>query len=662
MNLMTHSLPYRSDIDGLRALAIVSVILFHVFPATFPAGFIGVDIFFVISGYLITSILLIEAQNKRLSIRNFYARRVRRIFPALALVLLVSLAFAWVMLTPHEYQRLGKHTAGGVGFISNFMFMKEVGYFDPAADTKPLLHLWSLGIEEQFYIIWPLLLWLLVKNSWHVGWTFFGLALISFCLNIGLIQNNAALVFYSPLTRSWELILGALAASQSIRPNIAITSLIERSKLLISLIGIFLLMLGFYLIDDSSSFPGWYALLPTIGTVFLIASGPHTYINKNLLSNRLLVWIGLISFPLYLWHWPLISFARIIYAELPPLQTRFILIVMSIFLAWLTYEFLEKPIRRYKSSSKIIWGLVITLVLIGISGHLINKSKGVPSRHFDLLNADPASLVLGADRSRLINHCGISGKDIKDFQSCWTDPRGIPRFAVMGNSKGEAIFYGLARESDEQLTWMMLGNMIPIITENSQIKDKHAIKTEIALNALINNPGIEVVVLGVAVRSLFRVPEVYTQEEMMASPHFKTSLLGLDKTITTLEKANKQVVFFMDHPGFPDPKSCIGGGMTGSEFLNNFFQRKINPKCFITYDQFLLNSQRYIDLISELKRLHPRMYVYDPNPLLCDIPKNVCKISKDGKFLYSYGDHLSDYANSMIAKDLLPKISHYLKK
>lgn len=661
MNLTSHSLTYRSDIDGLRALAIVSVVLFHVFPAALPGGFIGVDIFFVISGYLITSILLIEAQKHSFSIRNFYARRVRRIFPALALVLLVSLAFAWVMLTPQEYQRLGKHVAGGVGFISNFMFMREVGYFDPAADTKPLLHLWSLGIEEQFYIFWPLLLWLLVKISWRADWVFFGLALISFFLNIGLIQTNPAFVFYSPLTRSWELILGALVASQSINPNMTIYSLIERYKSLISLIGFFLLMFGFYWIDDSSAFPGWYALLPTIGTVLLIASGPNAYFNKNLLSNRLFVWIGLISFPLYLWHWPLISFARIIYAELPPLHVRYILIVTSVFLAWLTYEFLEKPIRKLKFTPKLIWSLVLSLVLIGVAGHIINKTKGIPSRHFDLLNADPASLTLGVDRSRLIKQCGISGEEVKDFQSCWAEPEGDPRFAVMGNSKGEAIFYGLARESNEKSIWMMLGNMIPIISESPQVRDKHSNKTEIALNVLVNDPKIEAVVLGVALRSLFRVPEVYTQEEMTASPHYKNSLLGLDKTITILEKANKKVIFFMDHPGFPDPKSCIGGGMTRSELLNNFFQRKINPKCSITYDQYLLNSQRYFDLVSELKKLHPSMYVYDPNPLLCDIPNNICEISKNGKFLYSYGDHLSDYANSMIARDLLPKISHLLK-
>ena len=164
----THSISYRSDIDGLRALAILPVVLFHAFPDLIPGGFIGVDIFFVISGYLITSILLKDIQQGRYSIKTFYARRVRRIFPALSVVLFFCLLFGWLVLTASEYRPLGKHTAGGAGFIANFMFWKEAGYFDAAGDTKPLLHLWSLGIEEQFYIVWPVMLYFFAKRSWNV--------------------------------------------------------------------------------------------------------------------------------------------------------------------------------------------------------------------------------------------------------------------------------------------------------------------------------------------------------------------------------------------------------------------------------------------------------------------------------------------------------------
>jgi hypothetical protein len=286
----------------------------------------------------------------------------------------------------------------------------------------------------------------------------------------------------------------------------------------------------------------------------------------------------------------------------------------------------------------------------------------VPSRQFGLLNADPSSLVMGADRSRLINQCGVSSADIKKLATCWTDPKGEARLAVLGDSKGEAIFYGLARESQSNESWMMLGNMMPIIAEDSRFGRKNQLRSKLALEALIGNKKIEVVMIGVALRSLFKVQEVYTQDSMANSPHYQSSLMGLDGTITILESAGKKVVFLVDHPGFPDPKSCISGGMTSSDFLNQFFFRKVNPRCSVTYEQYQKNAKRYYEFVKDLSRLHPQMYVYDPAHLVCDVANNRCEISKNGKFLYSYGDHLSDYANSMIAKDLLPKITHFLKK
>jgi peptidoglycan/LPS O-acetylase OafA/YrhL len=656
----SHSISYRPDIDGLRALAILPVVLFHAFPNFLPGGFIGVDIFFVISGYLITSILLKDIQAGTYSIKTFYARRVRRIFPALMLVLFVSLVFGWIMLTPDEYQRLGKHTAGGVGFIANFMFLKEVGYFDAAADTKPLLHLWSLGIEEQFYIVWPILLAIVLKRSWSLWWVIVVLGGSSFLLNIGRISLDPSAVFYSPLTRSWELAIGAFVAYQLFQPMIWLKNLFEKFGSIFSVLGLFLIIIGFIFINEKLAFPGWWAVLPSVGAAILIMIQSNGLIHKKILSNQLLVWVGLISFPLYLWHWPLLSFARIIYSETPTVEVRFILVMISFILAWATFLCIEKPIRYSKSSRKIILGLVIGLLLVGITGHLINKNKGVPARQFGLLNADPSSLVMGADRSRLINQCGVSSADIKKFQTCWSDPKGEARLAVLGDSKGEAIFYGLARESQSKESWMMLGNMTPIIAEDSRFDPKNQLRTKLALEAVIGNKKIEVVMIGVALRSLFGVQEVYTQDSMASSPHYQSSLIGLDGTITLLESAGKKVVFLIDHPGFPDPKSCISGGMTKNEFLNQFFTRKFNSRCSISYKQYQSDSQRYFDLIGDLKNRHPNLYVYDPTPLLCDIPNNQCEISKDGKFLYSYGDHLSDYANSLIARDLLPKISRLL--
>jgi hypothetical protein len=480
-------------------------------------------------------------------------------------------------------------------------------------------------------------------------------------LNIARVGVDPSYVFYSPLARSWELAIGALVAYQLFQPIQFISSWVDQYKQELSSFGLLLLIASFVFISESLAFPGWWALMPTIGTALLILAGPHTLVNKGM-SVRPLVWIGLISFPLYLWHWPLLSFARIIYSQTPPIDIRLFLLGLSIALAWLTYQLIEKPIRRNLSNRWIFWALVIAVLSVGVSGHLINKSKGIPSRQFGLLNADPSSLAMGADRSRLLRECGIAEKDKKVFQTCWTDPKGQPRLAVIGDSKAEAIFYGLARESTADASWMMLGNMTPVASDLTRFDAKNTLRTNLAIEALLKNKDIEVVLMGIALRSIFAVQETYSHETMAISPHYQDSLLGISKTVNQLEKSGKKVVFFMDHPGFPDPKSCISGGMTSNDFLNQFLNRKVNPRCSMTYEQYRFDSQRYLEFVADLKKLHPKLYVYDPIPLVCDIPNNRCEIAKDGKFLYSYGDHLSDYANSMIAKDLLPKISNLLKK
>jgi peptidoglycan/LPS O-acetylase OafA/YrhL len=208
---LTHP-KYRADIDGLRALAVLSVVSFHAFPNMLKGGFIGVDIFFVISGFLISTIIFENLERDSFSFVEFYSRRIKRIFPALLLVLIACYTFGWFVLLADEYKQLGKHIAGGAGFVSNFLFWKESGYFDNAADTKPLLHLWSLGIEEQFYIVWPLLLWFAWKQRLNLLTITLTVLIISFALNINKVHSNVVAVFYSPQTRFWELLTGSVLA------------------------------------------------------------------------------------------------------------------------------------------------------------------------------------------------------------------------------------------------------------------------------------------------------------------------------------------------------------------------------------------------------------------------------------------------------------------
>jgi len=356
---------YRADIDGLRAVAVLAVILHHAWPNWFVSGFIGVDIFFVISGYLITSIILTQLEAGTFTIADFYVRRVRRIFPALVLVLLATLLFGWVVLLHGEFRQVGKHIAAGGGFVANLVFWSEAGYFDSSGTSKPLLHLWSLGVEEQFYLLWPLILWLAFSRRRN----FLLIMAIIFCLsmtiNVMTVESNPTAAFYSPLTRFWELMTGGIAAYMQLHH----AAWRQRWRTAASLGGATLLVLGFSLIKPDVFFPGWWALLPAGGTFLIIMADTGQALNRYLLSNKAAVGIGLISYPLYLWHWPLLSYSHIIYGEKTPFQIKICLIAAAFILAYLTYRLIEVPLRQQRNHRRVVGGLgsaMLATVLLGV--------------------------------------------------------------------------------------------------------------------------------------------------------------------------------------------------------------------------------------------------------------------------------------------------------
>lgn len=366
---------YRPDIDGLRAVAIISVLIFHYFPSYIPGGFTGVDIFFVISGFLITRILEKEINHNRFSILNFYKRRVLRIFPALMTVFLVFLVFGWGVLFQSEFKSLGKHVLAGVFFISNFILKKEISYFDTLAELKPFLHLWSLAIEEQFYIVWPALFWFLRKKTQKVPLFVFYLVLAFFLYNMIESYRSPSKFFYSPLARAWQLGAGAMVFFiwKEWGEKFSTASLD-----LISSVGALLIGVGFFFLNDKMVYPGYWALVPTVGASFIIFGGGGALFNRYILSRSSLVGIGLISYPLYLWHWPLLSFSKIISPEDTTNLRKVCLLIASFVLAFLTYKFIERPLRFGTHISQKIKGLVIASLCIGLIGALVYKGC-VPS-------------------------------------------------------------------------------------------------------------------------------------------------------------------------------------------------------------------------------------------------------------------------------------------
>lgn len=382
---------YRRDIDGLRALAVLGVVGFHAFPEWVKGGFIGVDVFFVISGFLISTIIFESLESDNFSFIEFYSRRIKRIFPALLIVLITLSALGWYFLFADEYKQLGKHIMASSGFVSNFVLWNESGYFDKAAETKLLLHMWSLGIEEQFYIIWPLLLWSAWKKRINLLIITVFFALASFALNLNEINKNVVAVFYSPQTRFWELLIGSVIAYMTLyKSNLLQTTykFILRANIqphhkkslgsLMSISGGLLLLTGICIITKEIVFPDWWAILPTLGAGMIISAGSTAWLNHKILSSRLLVWFGLISFPLYLWHWPLLSLIHIVENEPLSLSCRMSIVIISIGLAWLTYLLVEKPIRNHSKGNVAV--LVALMVTVGYGGYHIYKRDGLPLR------------------------------------------------------------------------------------------------------------------------------------------------------------------------------------------------------------------------------------------------------------------------------------------
>jgi peptidoglycan/LPS O-acetylase OafA/YrhL len=405
---------YRPDIDGLRAIAVGSVVAYHAFPLAVSGGFVGVDIFFVISGFLISSIILKSLHSGAFSYGDFYSRRVRRIFPALIVVLFASIAFGWFVMLADEFKQLGKHVVGGAAFVSNFVFWDEVDYFDSRAELKPLLHLWSLGVEEQFYILWPLILVMAWRIRSAVPTLIMAIILASFMLNVGTVEQYPAAAFYLPFSRFWELLCGGLiayfallkddpgfgrGAHQRLRAMLdALPSRATASSSwlnhLASIIGAVLVCFAVLKIDRQSDFPGWWALLPTSGALLLIAAGPNAWFNRVVLARKTMVFVGLISYPLYLWHWPLFSFARLVGQASQPLLIG--LIIVSIFLAWATYRLVELPVKRRSrdpgNAAKMTRALCLYLAGITLLGFAVWGSL-LPGR----LDAASRELVLARD-------------------------------------------------------------------------------------------------------------------------------------------------------------------------------------------------------------------------------------------------------------------------
>ena len=436
---------YRSDIDGMRALAILGVVLYHFFPNIFVGGFAGVDIFFVISGFIISRLIFKEIEINEFSLIKFYFRRIKRIIPALLLILITSIIFGLIFFHPYELKSLGENIIAATFFYSNLLLMNNIGYFDQSNDVNILSHLWSLAVEEQFYIFYPLFIIFFIKFK-KFYFLLISLSFLSILSCLILSKINPVFSFYLPFTRFWELCFGSILAFLSIKKKQNTQS---SYKNIIAFLGLSLLIMFFFFYDEksiiqNSQWPNFYTFIPVIGTGLIIFANSTTFTNSKILGNRFMVFIGLISYPLYLWHWIILVIYRFIENENAiDYKIKTLLILLSFFLSYLTFKFIETPIRSNKTNQmKHSIYLLACLFGCGLLGFLFKYTDGLSFRY------NIKDLILykyNYEKDFRSNVCHLNSKDTEEnFSNVCNDNKKKINVFLFGDSTVAHLYKGLS--------------------------------------------------------------------------------------------------------------------------------------------------------------------------------------------------------------------------
>lgn len=677
MSLTNPHLTYRADIDGLRAIAILSVLIFHAFPSWLPSGFIGVDIFFVISGYLISSIIFNSLHGGKFSFSDFYARRIRRIFPPLLLVILVFLVAGWHVLLPDEYAQLAKHSLAGLGFMANFVFWLESGYFDNAAELKPLLHLWSLGIEEQFYLVWPALAVFAWRRGWAIGRFMLLLAVFSLLASIFLTRPDPVASFFLPLTRAWELLAGACLSWLVFnhRLNWCVTN--PAAGNLLSVFGFGLLLAGFGLINTKSMFPGAWALLPVVGAVLLIAAGPGTLLNRYFLARPLMVGIGLISFPLYLWHWPLLSFARVVYPEQSENSIVIGAILALTFLfAWFSYRFIETPIRRHGKGKSVVLLILAAVLLAAVSANIFSRDgllfrlKDGQLRTEAIALEWPDDLNSQGECRAIYTKQGLSGL-------CLISDSSKPADAIIIGDSHANYYYWVLRDvlKQQNLNLLQIASAACMGVRGSDLQKNGKMLgcpkyIDPAIDYALESPNIKTVFIAGRWASYISGRElrdwhtgnrnddqvVWFDSTGKKSAYVSESAVeyGLNETLAALVEKGKRVVFLHSVPELDfNARVCL-------TWAPNKFVQRSAPKPDCTVDRTLIEKRNdeYRPVIEGVLNNFPQVAVIDPEPLMCD--QQYCYGRQDDTLLYRDDDHLSLDGAKWLGRKLQPQLDRML--
>jgi len=643
------TLAYRRDIDGLRAIAVIAVVLFHFGIPGFTGGFVGVDVFFVISGYLITSIIWNQRQAGRFSFVDFWARRARRILPALFVMILAVLAVGWFLLAPKDYEELGRSVRYQVMFVSNILFMRQDGYFDVASDLKPLLHTWSLAVEEQFYIVFPLLLTLLSSRFKHWRLALFSLLLLSFGLSVWAVAHHPEKAFFLLPMRAWELLAGAMLAVAP-RSQWRLTSAGAQG---VSLAGFGLILLAVFCYDRSTPFPGAAALLPTLGVVALIWANGHrqTWVGA-LLASRVMVGLGLISYSWYLWHWPVFVFASYASVDEPSVIDVAGLILLSLVLGYLSWRFVETPFRERRvlaGRRQILLAAGFGVLVLGLAGQTLRWTDGLPWR----LSDQALQYAKGRDWRPELMDCLADDKTPDDKLFCqYGTPSPSPKALVWGDSHATAlipVFDDGAQAHGVNVILASSPGCVPVaglehdarcMRFNQRVE--HALKPQAVADVVLVARwslylyGDVKGDLGHALRAPDGRYDRAVAEQRLAD--------GLRTRVRQLRSGGHRVWLVKEVPlqTFSPPYRLTRLAMLDrpTDDVGLALSEHLKRQAFISH----LFSQLASD---------PQVRVVDPAPRLCDAA-GLCRVELDGHSLYTDDNHLSEVGARFVAPVLEP--------
>jgi peptidoglycan/LPS O-acetylase OafA/YrhL len=643
---------YRPDIDGLRAIAVLAVVLFHYRVPGFSGGFVGVDVFFVISGYLITALILKEMGDGRLSLRHFYERRIRRIFPALFAMLAVATMVAAFLFFPASFALFGKSLLATALFASNFEFWREVGYFDVGADQKPLLHLWSIAVEEQFYLLFPALLLLIgARSRQRLALSVAAIFIASLAFSVWSARSAPAAGYYWLPSRMWELMLGALLAMGA-------TSVPAKAKLheFAAVGGLALIAYSVFYYSHTTPFPGAAALIPCLGTALIIAAGQGAVLNR-VLSLKPVVFIGLISYSLYLWHWPIYVFTRAALFRGPtPFETT-LLVAVAFALAVLSWRYIEQPFR----SRSFRWPRPVVFRRAGCAmaaaaacAALLVIGQGLPQRFSPQIRA---ILAEASDHEGRMSECfGLTADDVRKGRLC---PIGAKvqqaSFVLWGDSHADALIPAVQSVATRQgRTGLFAGtdSCPPLLGVKRADAAKCAAFND-AVAKIATSKSIKEVILEARwaknaegssfgqepserVRLYDDISQGRTEKETR-----DVFYRGLDRTVRMLTRAGKKVVLVASVPevGFPVPAYLAHA-------------RLVNPGAKLTTSAHAYRERQKFVLwaLSSMHRRYGAEIVY-PDRVLCG--GRVCQVAVNDRPLYRDAHHLSVFG----AKQLTPLLS-----